>query len=374
MGGYPFSAFVNEFGYVLIGHDFGNGTGNLPVVQNTDTLTRSILMPEILLSMTDIAEVRISSSSGGTDVINTSDSIIWRVQNNMSLHRGALDTTINSGWVGVNADGFTAIPTVICGPFDNNTLDKKIVHPCGDYNSFVWYPQYNYQREDYWVGEVPDNERFELWVKGTPCSAVFSDEYIVSCTAYTWIDGITYTENTDTSTYTFQTISGCDSIITLHLDIHEVDVTVTTSGFTLSANNSGQQYQWMDCNNGYALITGETGQSFSPSSDGDYAVQINDGICTDTSDCVTVMGLDVNNFENDYIQIYPNPTSDRINILSKDPSFEIIGIYNLSGQNVLPKTKIHSYNIIDVSELAPGSYFIHVNVRETIIQLNFIKQ
>ena len=40
-----------------------------------------------------------------------------------------------------------------------------------------------------------------------------------ACDSYTWVNGITYTSSTDTSSYTFQTINGCDSIVQLDLTI-----------------------------------------------------------------------------------------------------------------------------------------------------------
>lgn len=43
---------------------------------------------------------------------------------------------------------------------------------------------------------------------------------IVSCTAYTWIDSINYTSNNTTATYTLSNAAGCDSIITLHLSLY----------------------------------------------------------------------------------------------------------------------------------------------------------
>ena len=43
--------------------------------------------------------------------------------------------------------------------------------------------------------------------------------YDTACDSYTWVNGITYTSSTDTSSYTFQTINGCDSIVQLDLTI-----------------------------------------------------------------------------------------------------------------------------------------------------------
>jgi gliding motility-associated-like protein len=40
-----------------------------------------------------------------------------------------------------------------------------------------------------------------------------------TCDSFTWIDGITYTENNDTATYTLTNAAGCDSVVTLQLTL-----------------------------------------------------------------------------------------------------------------------------------------------------------
>jgi len=63
----------------------------------------------------------------------------------------------------------------------------------------------------------------------------------------------------------------------------------------VSAAN-GASYQWLDCNNNFSEIFGETNQVFSPASNGSYAVEVTalGGVCSDTSTCTTisVIGLD----------------------------------------------------------------------------------
>jgi len=66
------------------------------------------------------------------------------------------------------------------------------------------------------------------------------------------------------------------------------DVGVTQSGVQLTADQAGVSYQWLDCDNGYAVISGETNQTYSPTATGNYAVQVTSGGCSDTSACFTV--------------------------------------------------------------------------------------
>lgn len=41
-----------------------------------------------------------------------------------------------------------------------------------------------------------------------------------ACDSLTWIDGVTYTESNNTATYTLQNVAGCDSVVTLNLTIN----------------------------------------------------------------------------------------------------------------------------------------------------------
>ena len=60
-----------------------------------------------------------------------------------------------------------------------------------------------------------------------------------ACEEFTWIDGITYTENNNTATYTLTNAAGCDSVVTLNLTINHS----TASTETVTACNS---FTWID--------------------------------------------------------------------------------------------------------------------------------
>ena len=87
---------------------------------------------------------------------------------------------------------------------------------------------------------------------------------------------------------------------------------------SLLANQTGANYQWIDCDNGFAIIAGETNQSFVPSSNGNYAVIVNLNGCIDTSNCHNVdnvLGVETIKSSTD-IHIYPNPSDGLIKIES----------------------------------------------------------
>ncbi|WP_298781414.1 putative metal-binding motif-containing protein, partial [uncultured Polaribacter sp.] len=69
----------------------------------------------------------------------------------------------------------------------------------------------------------------------------------------------------------------------------EITQTITESENTLSTDYSDAvSYQWIDCDNNNAALTGATSQSYSPESEGNYAVKVvTSNGCTDTSTCYT---------------------------------------------------------------------------------------
>ena len=125
----------------------------------------------------------------------------------------------------------------------------------------------------------------------TITSSLFGVEVVESCDSYTWIDGNTYTTSNNTATYTLVSSSGCDSIVTLDLTITTVDAAVIVmSDSSLQAQllDSGTTYQWVDCNNNFPIISGETNSIFSTQTSGYYAVEVTINDCSAISDCYNI--------------------------------------------------------------------------------------
>lgn len=121
---------------------------------------------------------------------------------------------------------------------------------------------------------------------------VYQDGNIIdtqnACEEYTWIDGMTYSQSTNTPTYSVTDEFGCVNTHQLDLTIGSVNTNVISNANSLEAELSGASYQWLDCDNNNAIINGETNQSYMPTTTGNYAVEITLNGCTDTSSCLLV--------------------------------------------------------------------------------------
>lgn len=131
------------------------------------------------------------------------------------------------------------------------------------------------------------------------CSPVTIDENISSCVSYTWpANGMTYT-NTGIYYDSLTSIYGCDSITALNLTINQYPLTtVTQIGNSLISDQSSANYQWLDCNNNFTTLPGETNQSFTSGTIiGSYCVSIDINGCIDTSDCYIIDVTDIDALE-----------------------------------------------------------------------------
>ncbi len=141
-----------------------------------------------------------------------------------------------------------------------------------------------------------------------------------------------------------------------------IDTNVTTSNDTLSANQNGASYQWLDCNNNDSAIIGETNQQFIASVSGDYAVEITLGSCVDTSACTNILVTQITPFAATDYKIYPNPVNNMLNIdMGTITSSTNLSLISIDGKVVYQKNNIKDKRIIiDMSKVNKGIYFLRV--------------
>lgn len=87
-----------------------------------------------------------------------------------------------------------------------------------------------------------------------------------------------------------------------------LDLSVT-NGSTLIASATADAYQWLYCDNAFVPIVGATDQEYFPGANGNYAVIVTEGFCSDTSACQLYLstGLMPHSSQTG-ISVQPNPT------------------------------------------------------------------
>ena len=161
---------------------------------------------------------------------------------------------------------------------------------------------------------------------------------VVSCDSLA-LNGQTYF-NSGNYTQVILNSKGCDSTINLNLTILNNSIAIQQNGFRLTSTQTNAAYQWLDCNNGKIAIAGETAQVFTAQQNGSYAVEISNGNCLDTSNCVLVnsVGLQHLNNESSEVKVYPNPTKDFVTVvLGSKAQKLVVEIFDLTGKLVQKK-------------------------------------
>ncbi|MBC7694494.1 MAG: T9SS type A sorting domain-containing protein [Burkholderiales bacterium] len=190
-----------------------------------------------------------------------------------------------------------------------------------------------------------------------PVSA-FSQSLVV-CTGGSVTVGTNTYSTSGTYTDILTSFRGCDSTVTTNVSVAApINVNTSLNGITITANQAGAAYQWLNCNTGYTVIPSETNQSYAPTSNGNYAVSVTINACSDTSSCVNVISVGlIENTINHSFHVYPNPSKGNF-IIQSDVEGDY-SIVNALGQTI-QVFKLNTANnyIFKVDGMSIGIYFI----------------
>lgn len=169
-------------------------------------------------------------------------------------------------------------------------------------------------------------------------------------------------------------ISGTTRIIADTIDIGafeynsctatSIDDSVIQSGISLTAVSPGV-YQWLNCNTGYGEIPLANNQSYTPSTNGSYAVRIKKSGCLDTSACVNVTSTGI--FENNLFSVFiaPNPfTNQTLITFSKEQKNTLIKIIDMFGKEINSINFTGKQLTIEREAMSNGIYFLQITDRE----------
>ncbi len=191
-----------------------------------------------------------------------------------------------------------------------------------------------------------------------------------ACDSYT-LNGQTYTAS-GAYTQILTNAAGCDSTLTLNLTINSSPA----GSATLNANNSiiatgGTQYSWINCATGQ-IIPGENSDVYSPTANGIYAAIVSNSTnCSDTTNCITVstIGIDENNKMN--IIISPNPTDDQV-VIQFDGNEANLIIRDMQGK-IVYDASISSKTSISLQHFDTGVYLFELRTGSELVINRVVK-
>lgn len=150
----------------------------------------------------------------------------------------------------------------------------------------------------------------------------------------------------------------------------------SNSNFIQTEDSSAlSSFQWLDCSNGFAIIPGETGRRLITNGVGQYAVEITKKGCVDTTTCLGLVGVGLNEVKSYKISIYPNPNRGKFTIKTEESlGVKNITIHDVAGreiESVFSETN-NQYEIVTPS--ISGTYFVRIETEAKTIYSKIIIQ
>lgn len=199
---------------------------------------------------------------------------------------------------------------------------------------------------------------------------------VSSCGSYTW-NGTTYTES-GTYTQTFTSSCNCDSSVTILLTVNPVPTVqitgntqiVSGSSTTLTANGASS----------YVWSTGGTTASItvSPTSNTTYTVTGTTQYgCSATASTTVTVTTSVSDYNADSdIRIFPNPAVNTVTLQAAEGGKPIqeVTLYDATCR-IVYRNKVHAAKVeIDVTKWNSGIYFAHIICDDQVIVKKFTKE
>lgn len=179
---------------------------------------------------------------------------------------------------------------------------------------------------------------------------------VVACNQF--INPADSTVETTSGFYTANLLAadGCDSTIVFDVTINNIAPTVaqTIDGLVAQTQAPNPSYQWLNCSTGQP-VPNATGQTFMPTTNGQYAVVVTSGNCTDTSACFAINNVAIAETSLPQLKLYPNPTTGTLSIESAQP-WQRLEVVDLLGNIVGTSTKEE----LNLTHLPAGMYLVKV--------------
>ncbi|MNJ84228.1 hypothetical protein D3C87_16760 [compost metagenome] len=320
------------------------------LVYNTSGLYRDTVPNAVGCDSVITLNLTINLPSTATVTATGCGSYVWALNSQTYTTSGSYTHTIPNS---VNCDSVVTLNLTIGQP--NTGIDTQVA--CG---SFTWINGVVYT--------ASTNTPTFTVTNASGCDSVVtlnltinqpttSSVTVSSCGAYTWpLNGQTYTAS-GAYNDTLTNAANCDSIITLNLTVIPFSVSATDNGNGTFTASAGTSYQWINCTTN-TPVAGATAQTFTPSVNGSYAVIITTGICSDTSNCITITNVGIKENSVSNISVHPNPTHDFV-VVTMDEGTATVDVFDAQGK-LVQTSQIKSGDQIDLGAYERGVYTLKI--------------
>ncbi|MFP4844949.1 M28 family peptidase [Winogradskyella sp. PE311] len=152
-----------------------------------------------------------------------------------------------------------------------------------------------------------------------------------------------------------------------------LDNTVTQTQTELIANSTSGTYQWFNCDTS-APISGETNQVFTPLATGNYAVEVNNGSCTEMSTCFNFSVLSTEDFLEWEVNVFPNPVTSILRIENLTKTEIRILIHDISGKLIETYNSQKELTEVSFNNINSGIYFVTITSETKSSTFKIVKE
>lgn len=164
------------------------------------------------------------------------------------------------------------------------------------------------------------------------------------------------------------TCSNSDTLVVNALPLP--DNQINSNGLTLSSSYNGGMYQWLNCETNQ-ILSDQTNQEFTALENGSYAVIVNNGNCSDTSDCILITQVGLEDLGFGDFSISPNPVVDELLIQFKAIN-GTMQLFDLQGK-LLQQSEFNDDMVMQLNYLDSGMYIIKLDSEIGVFEKRFIK-
>lgn len=200
------------------------------------------------------------------------------------------------------------------------------------------------------VDWIPSDHIFENYTLCPDSALAIYNETITSGGNYQFL-----IENTET---------GCRDTVSIGVTMVSINDTLVQWGNLLLAEQSADDYTWLDCTNN-EIIAGAVNPQFYPQASGSYAVIMSDGGCVSTGPCFDFEFVGIGERLTADIEVYPNPTHGDCFIRSGGGTIQNVMLSDMTGKTIHHSGQLQNgctYYSLSIQEFPSGMYTLVISL------------